>query len=226
MLKNSKIDQNKDFFAITGDVFRLWRACWNALKLNLHTFMVIALTPLVLIMLLMALVFMPWLMNGEFSVINIVSSSVLGLLLLLSGIFLFPAMIITQLESVQGRIVDFKHIMKRSFRISLPLLGMMLLIMLIVLVGFVLVIVPGLLAIFFLTLAAYVYVDQQKGIKAAIKECYRITKANWRLVFAMYVVNFIISFVGIVPVIGGLANIILSIIYFCLPAVIYLQIKR
>lgn len=226
MAKIKKIDQAQDFFAISADVFRLWRVSWEALKLNLHTILFIVLVPIVLMMLLLGLVLMPWLMTGEFGVISIIASSVLGLALLIAGLFLFPAMVITQLESVQGRLVDFKDVMRRAVRIAFPLLGLMFSIMLIVLLGFVLVIIPGLLAIFFLTLAMYVFVDQQKGIKATIKESYRISKANWRLIFAMYVVNFAISFVGIVPIIGGLANIALSIVYFCLPAVIYLQIKK
>jgi hypothetical protein len=225
-MKTYKINQENDFFAITADVFRLWRPCLDALKLNLSVFLMLILVPMVILMLMLGLVAIPVVSSGHFDVINIVSISVLGLLLLISMVFLWPAIIIAQLDSVKGKKVEFADLIKRAAKIALPFIGLSALIGLITLVGFVLIIIPGLLAMFFLTLAVYIYVDKKPKIIDAIKQSYQITKANWRLVFAMFVVNFLLSFLGWIPVIGTVINIVLSVIYFCLPALIYLQIKK
>lgn len=222
----TKIDQSKDFFGLTSDVFKLIRPCYEALRLNLSAFLAIALIPMVIVMLALGVVGVPVLTSHEFSTINIVALAVLGVFLITAMIFLWPAMIITQLESVRGKKVDFHDVLKQASKIALPFVGLSLLMGLITIVGFVLLVIPGFLAIFFLTMATYVYVDKKPGIKEALKQSYEITRANWRLVFAMYVVNFLISLVGIVPGIGSVINIALTITYFCLPAIIYLQIKR
>jgi hypothetical protein len=221
-----KIDQSKDFFGITADVFRLITPCYEALRLNLSAFLAIALIPLVILMLMLGVVGIPVLTALEFNVINIVALAVLGLFLIIAGVFLWPAMIITQLESVKGKKVDFHEVLKKSAKIVWPFLGLTFLTGLITILGFILLILPGFLAVFFLTMATYIYVDNKPGIKKALKQSYQITKANWRLVFAMYVVNFLISFIGLVPVIGSVVNIALTITYLCLPALIYMQIRR
>jgi hypothetical protein len=226
MSKITNIDQEQDFFGITGDVFRLWRPCWEVLRLNLPVFAFIALVPLVLFVLILALVIMPWLMTSSFTLINIISAAFLGLLLLAAGVLLWPAMIITQIDSAKNKKVDFSQAVKQAVKVALPFLGLTILIGLITLLGFVLLLIPGFLAIFFLCMAPYIYIDKKVGVVAAIKQSYKLVKANWRLVFAVFIVNFAISFVSIVPFFGSIANIVLTIIYFCLPALIYMQIRR
>ncbi len=225
-MKTYKISQENDFFAITADVFRLWRPCLEALKLNLTVFLTIVLIPMVILLLIIGLVAIPVLTSGNFDVINIVSISVLGLLLLISMVFLWPAIIIAQLDSIRGKKVEFTDLIKRASKIALPFFGLSAFIGLITVVGFVFLIIPGLVAMFFLTLAVYIYVDKKPRAIDAIKQSFRLTKANWRLVFAMFVVNFVLSIAGWIPVIGTVVNIVISIVYFCLPALIYQQIRR
>ena len=226
MAKLQKIDQEQDLFGITGDVFRLIKPCWAALKLNLSTFMLIILLPITIAMLVLVTGGWAMIFNGDFSALNIASVSVLGLILLFTSLVAWPAMIITQLESAKKKIVDYRVVISKSLKIALPFLGLSILIGLITVLGFVLVIIPGFLAIFFLTIAPFIYVDKKVSAVDAIKESYHLTKANWRLIFAMYIVNFAVSFLGYFPIVGWIINLVLSIAYFCLPAVVYLQIRK
>jgi hypothetical protein len=226
MAKIHRIDQTQDFFGITGDVFKLIGVSWRALKLNLLTFILIGLIPIVIALVAFAVSGMPAFNNDDFSLINIVTLAIFGLIFLIALVLLWPALIITQIKGAEVKRIDFKQVFKRSASIALPFLGLTILVGLIIIVGFILLVIPGLLAIFFLTMAPYIYIDKRSGIKTAIKQSYYMVKQNWRLVLAMYIVSIIVSLFGSIPNIGWAINLVLSVAYFCLTAVIYVQIRK
>jgi uncharacterized membrane protein len=135
-------------------------------------------------------------------------------------------MVVTQIESAKGKKIDINQVIEKSKPLVLPYIGLAIVLAVLITLGFVLLIIPGLLAIFFFTLSVYILVDKKVGIFDAIKQSYELTKANWEWVLALFIVQIAVSIVSYLPLIGWLISIVLSVVYFCLPAIIYLKIAK
>jgi hypothetical protein len=227
MAKVAKIDQNQDFFNITIDVFKLIGPSWNAFMVNLNTLLWLFLFALIVFGFSISLAVLPLLTNNYHFTSDIaIRLGIFGVVAFIVSIFLMPAITITQLESVRGNKISLLAALKKATKIALPFLGLSVVCVLIVVVGLILLVIPGILAIFFLSMAMFIFIDKQLGIKETIKHSYQIVKNNWHLVFAMFLVQIIVSLLGTLPSIGWIINLVLSFAYFCLSAVVYMQIRR
>jgi uncharacterized membrane protein len=133
-------------------------------------------------------------------------------------------LVITQIASVKGQKVEFKEAFNKGIPFVLRFIGLGLLSAVVVILGFILFIIPGLLAIFFLSFAPFILVDKNTGVIDAMKASYEMVKEYWKVTLGLLVVNFAIGLPSYVPVIGQLISLALTIGYFCLSALVYVNI--
>lgn len=93
-------------------------------------------------------------------------------------------------------------------------------------VGFILLIIPGLFMLRRYMFAPYVMLEKKVGVKEALEESHRLGMANTGAVWGIIGVMFLISLCGIIPVIGSLASFILGALYSIAPALRYQQLKK
>jgi uncharacterized membrane protein len=106
----------------------------------------------------------------------------------------------------------------------LRFIGLGLLSAIVIIFGLILFVVPGVLAIFFLSFAPYILVDKNTGVIDAMKGSYELVKEYWKVTLGLLVVNFVIQIPSYVPVVGQLISLALGIGYFCLGAIVYVNI--
>ncbi|MEI6237749.1 MAG: hypothetical protein WCP03_04075, partial [Candidatus Saccharibacteria bacterium] len=218
--------QDQDFIDILTNTFKLIGASWEALKLNFWTLTLVTIVPLFVFLLAIPFAFVPILVDGNGRILTIALAVAAFVAAIFLACLFFPAVTITQLESVRGNKVGFKEVFDRSKGMALPYLGLAIIVGLTILFGFVLLIIPGLIAIFMLSMAMFIYVDKKPGVIEAYKQSFALVKENILIVLAMFVVNIGVSAVSNVPFIGWIISLVLSVAYFCLPAIIYNKISK
>lgn len=201
--------------------FELFKPSWKAVQLNLITFIEFILVPA-----LIALI-VSFLNQGHSTSANGLGDGLLigdGLAGLVS-LFFAPAIALTQLRSVKGVKIDFLPAIKESFAFFWKFIGLIIVMGLVIGIGFMLLIVPGLFMLRRYILAPYYLIDKKTGVFEAMKisaeQSKRFSPAIWGLIG----VEFLCTVIGLIPLIGWLVSAALSIIYYCAPAVRYTQIK-
>lgn len=151
------------------------------------------------------------------SVIAIIGSIILG-------IYLSIAMTLTQLRSVKGKKTSFSEVINDAHPYFWRFVGLAILSALIIIIGLVLLVIPGLIASFFLVFSTLILINENTGVVEALKRSYDLVKQNWKVVLSLVIVMFAIQLPSYVPIIGSAITTVLSIMYFCLPAIIYMQL--
>ncbi len=225
---DSKQLRDGDFFDTLGTLFKAITPSMEALKLNIWTFVLLAVVPGAILMLAFFFALIPLMAagNGSDTVagIGLVFVFAIALLALIAALVFAPAMVQTQIASVKGQKVEFGEAFNKAKPYVLRFIGLGLLAGLAIIVGLLLFVIPGLLAIFFFSYAGYVLVDKNVGVVDSLKASYELAKEYWKVTAGLFIVNAAISAVGYFPVIGGLASLVLTIAYFCLGAMVYLAI--
>ncbi len=207
--------------ATLPDAFSLFRPSVAALRLNLETFITLIVLPL-------GLLFGGMVLFGA----GLAAGSPVAILLALiiaagvvTGLILSMAIIVAVVESAKGNRIAFTTSVREGLRYFWRLFGLLLISGLIVIVGFMLLIVPGIFALQRLLLAPYILVDKNIGIKEAIRESFRFGRKFSGAVWGVLGVLLLINLISLVPFIGWLVSSVLGIMYLCAPAIRYLQIR-
>lgn len=229
--------QKDPFGTILGNTFQLIGASWNALLLNIKTFAILFLSILVSIAVFSALLLAPALggiMVEDTSTVALDSLNATGVIagivgivgMIVIGVIIATAVTITSLASAQGKVLPVKAALQQSQSLFLPVLLLGVLSILAIVLGLLLFILPGIAAIFFLSFAIYVLIDKKCAPIDALKGSYELTKKNWKIVLAYFVVQAAINVVGYFPFLGQLASFVLTIAYLCLPAILYIRMQK
>lgn len=131
-----------------------------------------------------------------------------------------------QLKAAQGHVFDYKHLWEVVRQLGWRLFGLYIAMGLIIIIGFVLLIVPGLIFIRRYLFAPYVMIDKNLGVKAALAESAALSKLNTGSVWGVIGVMFLIGLLNILPYIGGLAAFGFGLLYSVAPAMRYQQLKK
>lgn len=235
---NDAPSKDGDFFTLVGEAFKMYKDSWEALKLNLSTFILAVIVPVGIITLGFIVSFMLGAFGGtaENSTASGFSVVLSGLVLIASivlALIFAPAVIITQIESVKGNKVQFSEVFEKSKKFVLRFIGLGILAGLIieipaVLLFFTIFLFPlgilwAVIAAFFLVLAPYILIDKDLGIIDSMKASLDLTKKNWQWVLAAYVVIMVIGLPNLIPFIGWIVALVLSLLYFCLIPLIYVK---
>jgi hypothetical protein len=131
-----------------------------------------------------------------------------------------------QLDAVEHRHLDFQILWRTCRELGVKMLGLYLATGLLVVIGLVLFIVPGLIFLRRYFLAPYVMLDKKVGIREALEESSALSKLNTGAIWGIIGVMFLIGLVGIIPFIGGIISFILGALYSIAPAIRYHQLKQ
>jgi hypothetical protein len=214
--------------------FKLFKPSWEAVKLNFWTFILLALAPMVL----WAIAAIAGGSNAAFeksgpavetglTALN-GTALVAGVLVMLVLIFVIgPALVYTQVKSVQAQKVGVGDAFKKGLHYALRFLGLSICVGLLVVVGLILLIVPGLIMIRRYFLSTYLLIEQDQGVFETMRRSAALSKGNGRsmAIWGVIGVTFLISLLGIIPILGTIASFVLGIAYYCAPAVRYFQLK-
>lgn len=131
-----------------------------------------------------------------------------------------------QLETAQGRTLTFSALWQKTKPYLLRLLGLSIVIGFVIMLGFILLIVPGLIFLRRYYLAPYFLIDKNLGIQEAMKTSAEQTKPVSGYVWGVIGVTLLLSLVAIFPMVGALASTTLLVLYSVAPAMRYLEIKK
>jgi hypothetical protein len=131
-----------------------------------------------------------------------------------------------QLRASQDHELDYRHLWQTVREQGWQLFGLYIVTALIILVGLILLIVPGLIFIRRYFLAPYVMIDKKLGIADSLSESAALTKVNTGSVWGVIGVMFLIGLLNILPYIGGLAAFGFGVLYSVAPALRYQQLKK
>lgn len=222
--------QQDDIVTIIGNTFRLVKLSWQAVKINLIALLLLYLITPILAMAAAILIFGAEFINDGMRNPELIQygssyeiAAAIGLLVITAVLSI--ALFITQLASAKTKKIRLRESIDEAMKLFLPMTLLAIMSALLFIAGFTLFILPGFIVIFFLIFAAYVLIDERLSPLESMKKSYYIVKANWKVVAALVIVNGVINFPAIVPVLGTFISTILSILYLCLPTILYLRLK-
>lgn len=132
----------------------------------------------------------------------------------------------SQLEAAANREPAFHKLWATVKELGWRMLGLYAAMAIIIGVGFILLIIPGLFMLRRYILAPYVMLDKRCGIADALERSAKLSKINTGAVWGLLGVLFLISLLHIVPIIGGLASFVIGALYSVAPALRYNQLKK
>lgn len=130
------------------------------------------------------------------------------------------------LESSQGKMVDAKDAIKRGLNYFWRILGLGIVMSLIIFVGLLLLIVPGIIAIQRLFFAPYFLVHDNLSISDAIKRSSELGKGNAGPIWGVIGVFILLAFLNVVPLIGQFLFLAGYILYSVAPALRFFQLRK
>lgn len=131
-----------------------------------------------------------------------------------------------QLEAAQGKSLDFRNLWSVVKELGWRLFGLYIVVGLVVAVGLILFIVPGLIMLRRYFLSSYVMLDKKVGIREAMDRSAEMSKVNTGSIWGILGVMLLIGMVNIIPILGGLASFALGSLYSVAPALRYQQLKK
>jgi len=131
-----------------------------------------------------------------------------------------------QLDAVERRPLTFDSLWDTVKLLGWRLVGLYIVMGLVIGVGFLLLIVPGLIMLRRYFLAPYVMLDKNTGIREAMDKSAELTKLNTGAIWGVLGVMLLFGLVNIIPIIGGLASFVLGGLYSLAPAMRYHQLKK
>lgn len=156
----------------------------------------------------------------------------LAILLVLGvvGLFLYTMSISLHVKASAGKTPDVNELFEDGKKYFFPVVGTAIVSGLIVLGGLILLIVPGIIAIGRLAMAPYHVVDKNLGIVDALKASNKQAIGRMGLVYGaigvIILISIIASLLDVIPVIGPLVGVGVTIAYSLVLALRYQQLKK
>jgi len=130
------------------------------------------------------------------------------------------------LRAAKGESPTLKHLWDEFKQKGLRLLALQILAAAAIVVGFILLIVPGIIMIWRLFLAPYILIDKNTSIKQAISRSWSMSRGYFSPIWAVILVMILFGLIGFIPVAGVAAGFLLGVAYSVAPALRYLEIKK
>lgn len=161
---------------------------------------------------------------------SIIGGGLLILLIFAAINFFFIVMgIALQLKTAGGRKPDFNELFDDGKKYFFPMLGLIIVMAVVIIIGFILLIVPGVIALGRLAMAPFIMIDKKVGIEEALKQSNELGKKYFGKIWAVIGVTILISLVtGIIsgiPLLGPLVGAAIGIAYSVILALRYQQLQ-
>lgn len=144
--------------------------------------------------------------------------------------FFFIVMNISlQLKSAGGKKPEFSELFDDGKKYFFPMLGLIILLAIIISVGFILLIVPGVIAIGRLAMAPFIMIDKKVGIEEALKQSNKLGKKYfgkvWEVILIIILISVLTGIISGIPLLGPLAGTAIGIAYSVILALRYKQLQ-
>jgi hypothetical protein len=226
----------------SGSAFDLLGKSFEAVKNNLAMFVIIQVViPLLLgigAMLALASVFgtsvffgfegkeAETLDTGSLEISTIIA---LGLVALIISLFLYAMTTVLALRASQGKKPSFHELVDGARANFWRLLGVALISGLLVVVGLILLIIPGIFLIQRLIMASFFVIDKGMGVIDALNASWSLSKKHsgqvWAALGVALLVLIFTIVLNIIPLIGGLIGTIVSVIWSLVIPLRYVQLQ-
>lgn len=162
---------------------------------------------------------------------SILGLSFLAVLVFVAIEFFFATMMVSlHVKSTAGKKPSVSDLFEDGKKYFFRLLGLVILMGLLIAGGLVLFIVPGIIAIGRVALAPFYLIDKNVSIMEALKMSNEKAKGNMGPVYSAIGVTILIAivsgFIGIVPLIGPIVGVGITIAYSLVLALRYQQLKK
>lgn len=207
--------------------FSLFKPSWEGLKLNIVELIMVFLVPAAILGLYFMIVASAAATTSSDGIsaaaivliaIGVVATAVFAALI-------GPAFIHIQLKSARMEKATYESAWATSKKFWWRYLLVSIAVGLTIAIGFLLLIVPGIIFLRRYFLSSYALIDQDLGVGESMKRSNELSKGRSMAIFGIVGVDILISLPNVIPVIGGLITFVLQIAYFCAPAIRYDQLK-
>jgi uncharacterized membrane protein len=212
-------------FSLFGSSLRAW-------KINIKTSVLLSLLIFIpifgLVTIALAQAYYRSNTNGSSASLNITSAALgilCGLLIIFIGIVSIGAFYKVQLDSARGQKIGLKEAFRLGRHYGIKIIGLSILMAIVIAVGFLLLIIPGLFMMRRYYLAPFYLVDKDMGIMEAMKASAADSKPFSAAIWGLIGVTFLMAILSTLPVIGIIAS-LLPALYSFAPAVRYTQIQN
>jgi len=162
-----------------------------------------------------------------FAVASVVGIGLLITIALLIAFVMIRAMLYAlQLEAGRGKTPTLSELWEIGKKYWLRLFGLSIIVGIVVIVGIIAFIVPGLIFLRRYYLAPYVMIDQDVDVFEAMRRSAALTKPHSRSIWNIIGVTFLLELPGVIPFVGSFIAVILTGIYSVAPAIRYDELKK
>lgn len=157
-----------------------------------------------------------------------VAGAILFVAFLIASVIASLMAAVLNLRAAQGKKVSLSTVWKEFSGgwLWLKLLGLVIVAAVIIFVGFILLIVPGIILLWRLFLAPYILIDKKTTIDEAISQSWRMSKGHAWSIYSILLFSFVLALSGIVPLVGNLIAFVLATAYAAAPALRYQEIEH
>jgi hypothetical protein len=200
--------------------FTLYRSSIEALLCNIWTFVLLLVVPCIFAM---SGSTVAYLADGKHASSHIMVTIGIGLIVfgIVLGIAVLPALLVAQIKSARGEIIEADEALRHGMHIFWRYFGLVICLTLIYIISFVALIVPFFFAIRRYLLAPYYLADHDIGISEALRRSAADSQYFARPIWGLAGVQVLNGMLASAPVIGW----IVDALYYCAPAVRYQQIQ-
>lgn len=156
------------------------------------------------------------------------ASAIFSLVLFLAAIISYGLAVILNLRVSEGKSPHFSQIWNELWRSWLwaKLVGLGIITVLILIAGFILLIVPGIILLWRLFLAPYILIDKKTHVMDALSLSWNMTKGYAWAIYSIILFSILLALPGAIPLIGALASFLLGVAYAVAPALRYQELKK
>lgn len=130
-----------------------------------------------------------------------------------------------QLDSSSHQDLIFSRLWGVVRQLGWRLVGLYIVIGVVTMIGFILLIIPGIIMLRRYSLAPYVMMDKKTGIRESMDISAAITKPYSGSIYRVLGVIFLIALLALIPIIGWLVSLVLGMLYTVALALRYQQLK-
>lgn len=131
-----------------------------------------------------------------------------------------------QLDGSEHKTIGFGKLWRTVTEMGVRLAGLYIIIGILSLIGFILLIIPGFIVLRRYSMAPYIMMEKNTGIKESMRVSADMTKPYSGSVYSIIGVTILIAFTFYIPVIGWLVSFILGMLYSIAFALRYQQLKK
>lgn len=130
-----------------------------------------------------------------------------------------------QLDAAEGKTPLFDNLWATVKELGWRMLGLYIVATLVIVVGFILLIIPGVFMVKRYFLSPYVMLDQKVGIREAMNKSAAMSP-SLGAIWGIVLVGILFGLIAIIPLIGWLVSFALTMLYSVAPALRYQELKR